>query len=94
MHSMRSSTDGSVGSSSKGLSEKMESDEKETIRSALEEGQQWLHSNPEADAEEIRDKQKDIESVCAPIVAKYYGSNAGAGASAQDEDEQQDFDEL
>jgi heat shock protein 5 len=94
MHSMRSATDGGVGGSSKGLSEKMESAEKETILSALEEGQQWLDSNPEADAEEIRDKQKEIESICAPIVTKYYGSTAGASASAQEEEEQQDFDEL
>jgi len=94
MHSMRSTTDGGVGGSREGLNEKMESAEKETILSALEEGQQWLDSNPEADAEEIRDKQKEIESICAPIVTKYYGSSAGASASAQEEEEQQDFDEL
>ena len=37
----------------KGLSEKLNSEEKEKIMDALKDGQSWLDSNPEADAEEI-----------------------------------------
>merc|ERR1712100_544158 len=51
IHSMRSTAEGS--SDNKGLSEKMDSDEKEKILDALKDGQSWLDSNPEADAEEI-----------------------------------------
>ena len=48
---MRSATSGS--GDNKGLSEKLDSEEKEKIMDALERGQSWLKSNPESDAEEI-----------------------------------------
>jgi len=32
---------------------------------ALKDGQSWLDSNPEADAEEIKEKHKEIEGICA-----------------------------
>merc|ERR1712166_800023 len=54
MHSMRTATEGS--GDNKGLSEKLDDDEKETIM----------------DAEEIKDKQKEVEGICAPIISKYY----------------------
>merc|ERR1712205_90839 len=59
IHSMRSATEGS--GENKGLSEKMDSDEKEKILDALKDGQSWLDSNPEADAEEIKEKHKEID---------------------------------
>merc|ERR1719164_413169 len=42
----------------KGLGEKMDEDEKETIDDAIKDGQDWLSSNPEADAEEIKEKRE------------------------------------
>ena len=48
---MRSATEGS--GDNKGLSEKLDSEDKEKIMDALKDGQSWLDSNPEADAEEI-----------------------------------------
>merc|ERR1712137_1206775 len=62
IHSMRSATEGS--GENKGLSEKMDSDEKEKIMDALKDGQSWLDSNPEADAEEIKEKHKEVEGIC------------------------------
>merc|ERR1712072_1398274 len=89
LHSMRSAAEGS--GENKGLSEKLESDEKEKIMDAIKDGQSWLDSNPEADAEEIKEKQKEIEGICAPIVSKYYGQggggDGGSGAGDDDEDE-------
>jgi len=79
IHAMRSATEGS--GENKGLSEKMESDEKEQILDALKDGQSWLDSNPEADAEEIKEKHKEIEGICAPIVSKYYGAGGGGGGT-------------
>ena len=38
--------------------------EKEKILDALKDGQSWLDSNPEADAEEIKEKHKEIEGIC------------------------------
>merc|ERR1719216_274698 len=93
IHSMRSATEGS--GENKGLSEKMDSDEKEQIMDALKDGQSWLDSNPEADAEEIKEKHKEVEGICAPIVSKYYGAGGGpGGGSGDEEDEDEAHDEL
>merc|ERR1712139_394921 len=86
LHSMRSAAEGS--GENKGLSEKLESDEKEKIMDAIKDGQSWMDSNPEAEAEEIKEKQKEIEGICAPIVSKYYGQGAGAGADDADMEEE------
>merc|ERR1719299_279378 len=90
LHSMRSATEGS--GDNKGLSEKLDEDEKEKIMDAIKDGQSWIDSNPEADAEEIKEKHKEVEGVCAPIVSKYYG--AGGGGGGGDEDEEEAHDEL
>merc|ERR1712195_336503 len=93
LHSMRSAAEGS--GDNKGLSEKLESDEKEKIMDAIKDGQSWLDSNPEADAEEIKEKQKEIEGICAPIVSKYYGQGGGGGGGeGGEEDEEEAHDEL
>merc|ERR1719454_2596195 len=92
LHSMKSATEGS--GENKGLSEKMEEEEKEKIMDALKDGQSWLDSNPEADAEEIKEKHKEIEGICAPIISKYYGAGGGGGDAGGDEDEEEAHDEL
>merc|ERR1712037_54530 len=93
VHSMRSAVEGS--GDNKGLSEKMGEDEKEKIQDALKDGQSWLDSNPEADAEEIKEKHKEVEGICAPIVSKYYGAGGGGGGGGGDEDEEDEaHDEL
>merc|ERR1712230_339811 len=97
LHSMKSATEGS--GENKGLSEKLDSDEKEKIMDAIKDGQEWLDSNPEADAEEIKEKHKEVEGTCAPIVSKYYGSGGGggggdAGGSGGGEEEEEAHDEL
>merc|ERR1712050_594961 len=95
LHSMRSASEGS--GENKGLSEKLDSDEKEKIMDALKDGQSWLDSNPEADAEEIKEKHKEVEGICAPIVSKYYGQGGGGGGGGgggDEEDEEEAHDEL
>ena len=49
----------------------MDLDEEWKILNALKEGQEWLDANPEADAEQIIDKHKDVDGICHPIVYKY-----------------------
>merc|ERR1712071_580614 len=93
LHSMRSATEGS--GDNKGLSEKLDSEEKEQIMDALKDGQSWLDSNPEADAEEIEEKHKEVEGICAPIVSKYYGAGGGGGGGGDEEKEEEEaHDEL
>jgi heat shock protein 5 len=91
LHSMRSAAEGS--SDGKGLSEKLDDNEKEQISETIKDAQSWLDSNPDADAKEIKDKQKDVEAVCAPIISKYY--QAGGGSGGMDEEDDEDaHDEL
>jgi heat shock protein 5 len=92
IHSMKSAVDGS--GDNKGLGEKMDEDEKETIDDAIKDGQDWLSSNPEADAEEIKEKQKEIEGICSPIIQKYYQGGAGGGADDDEDDDDEAHDEL
>merc|ERR1739847_244457 len=93
VHSMRGAAEGS--GDNKGLSEKLDSEEKEKIMDAIKDGQSWMDSNPEADAEEIKEKHKEVEGICAPIVSKYYGAGGGGGGGdAGDDDEDEAHDEL
>jgi len=65
------------------------------IQDALKDGQEWIDSNPEADAEEIKDKHKEIEGICAPIISKYYGQGGGGGGGDEGgDDEDEAHDEL
>merc|ERR1712086_1074560 len=89
IHSMRSATEGS--GDNKGLSEKLDEEE---IQDALKDGQSWLDSNPEADSEEIKEKHKEVEGICAPIISKYYGAGGGEGGGGAEEDEDEAHDEL
>lgn len=86
---------GSLKSTLEGpLAEKIDEEEKDQIKEAMEEGQDWLQNNPEAEAEEIKEKQKEIEETCAPIISKHYGGGAQGGNSDEDDDDDDSHDEL
>jgi len=88
LHSMTSAVEGS-------LKDKLDDDEKEEITEAVRDGQSWMAENSDADAEDIKEKQKEIESVCAPIVSKHYGAGGMGGGHDDDDDDDDDaHDEL
>ncbi|EER09900.1 heat shock protein 70 precursor, putative [Perkinsus marinus ATCC 50983] len=88
LRAMRSAVEGS--GSFKGLGDKMDEDEKNEVLDAVSDGEEWLQANGEtAEPDEIKDQQKEVEGVCAPIVSKYY--NAGA-ADEEDEDDDDYYD--
>merc|ERR1712072_1568193 len=89
LYSMKSAVEGS--GDNKGLGEKMDEDEKETVDDAIKDGQDWLASNPEADAEEIQEKQKEIEGICSPIISKYH-QGGGSGSDDDGDDDSDDDD--
>jgi heat shock protein 5 len=82
LHSMTSAVENS-------LKDKLDDDEKEEINEAVKDGQTWMMENADADAEDIKEKQKEVEAVCAPIVSKHYG---GAGPGHDDDDDDDDDD--
>jgi heat shock protein 5 len=89
LYSMRSAMDGQGGKS--GLGDKIESPERDQVQDALREGQAWLDVNPEAEAEDIREKQQEVERVCGPIVSKYH---SGATSGSRVDEEEAVDDEL
>jgi len=94
IHGLKSAVEG--GADGKGLGDKMDEEDKEKVREAMEDGQSWMDSNAEADAEDIKEKHKEVEGICAPIISKYYGAGgAGAGGAGGDDDEDDEaHDEL
>merc|ERR1711959_231256 len=81
LHSMKSAVEGSG--------------ENKTVDDAIKDGQDWLSSNPDADTEEIKEKQKEIEGICSPIIQKYYQGAGGGGGDDEDEDDDDEaHDEL
>ncbi|XP_061347551.1 heat shock 70 kDa protein isoform X1 [Gastrolobium bilobum] len=59
---------------------KLSPDEKEKIEKAVEDAIQWLEGNQLAEVEEFEDKQKELEGICNPVIAKMYqGGGAGGG---------------
>jgi len=54
------------------LADKLSSDDKETIKEAVEEALSWLGSNGDASKEAYQDKLKEVEKICNPIVSSVY----------------------
>jgi len=88
LHSMRSTVEGSADN--KGLSDKLDEEEKSTVLEAVKDGESWLKDNVEAEAEEVKEKQKKVEKICAPIISKHYQGGAGAAGASEEDDEAHD----
>merc|ERR1719394_1317354 len=56
----------------KNISEKIPQDDKNTISEKCNEALNWLDNNQTAEVDEFKDKQKEVESVCNPIITKLY----------------------
>lgn len=68
------------------LAEKLDPQDGDALKEALEDGEQWLEANPEADTEEIKEKQKEVESIASPIIQRFYGDPGSAPSDEDDED--------
>jgi len=80
------------------LGGKISAEDKETIEEAVTAAIDWLDENAESGAEEYKEKLKELEGKCNPIVSKLYqgagGSEGGAGAEAEDFGGDDTSDEL
>merc|ERR1719217_710879 len=66
----------------KKLGAKISEEDKEAVMNAVEEGIKWVDASVDADEEAFKEKQKEIEGICNPIVSKLYqagGAPPGAG---------------
>jgi heat shock protein 1/8 len=60
----------------------LDESDKQTATAAIEKAVQWLHSNQEAAKEEFEHQQKELETICAPIMQKMYAQGGAGGADA------------
>jgi heat shock protein 5 len=73
----------------KGISDKIDADEKKGLVSMIDEALDWLEENPEAEAEEYQAKQKEVEQVSNPIMRKVYGSSGAPGGGSDSGDSEE-----
>ena len=79
------------------LADKLESDEKEKIETAVKEALEWLDDNQSMEKEDYEEKLKEVEAVCNPIISAVYqrsGGAPGGGGASGEEDEDDSHDEL
>lgn len=72
------------------LADKLDEEEKTTIKTALEETENWLKSNQDATKEEYEEQQKQLEEVCNPIISKAYKDQPHSAGDAAPEEEDYD----
>jgi len=70
----------------KGIADKIPEGDKAELESAIEEALEWLDENPEADAEEYKEKLKEVEGLANPIMKDMYGAGGAPGGDDEDED--------
>ncbi|CAH9089605.1 unnamed protein product [Cuscuta epithymum] len=76
------------------LADKLESDEKEKIDTAVKEALEWLDDNQTAEKEDYDEKLKEVEAVCNPIISAVYGRSGGGPSGGASEDDDDSHDEL
>lgn len=69
------------------LADKIQDDDKDTIKEALQDAQDWLNSNDDAERDDYESKLKDLQSICDPIISKVYKEHGGAGGPGDYDDE-------
>lgn len=68
---------------------KISDSDKKSMKAAIDSALEWLESNPEAEADEYKERLKEVEEATKPILASMYqnaGGAGGAGGAGADED--------
>ncbi|KAI6692440.1 hypothetical protein NL676_020150 [Syzygium grande] len=69
------------------LADKIDTDDKEKIESALKEALEWLDENQNtAEKEDFDEKLKEVEAVCTPVIKQVYEKSGGSSASPEDDE--------
>lgn len=63
------------------LADKFAPGEKDTVLNKVNEVEEWMSSNQNADIEDYEGKQKELERMFNPIASKLYGQAGSAGAA-------------
>ncbi|KAB1201145.1 Luminal-binding protein 5 [Morella rubra] len=76
------------------LADKLESDEKDKIETAVKEALEWLDDNQSAEKEDYEEKLKEVEAVCNPIITAVYQRSGGAPGGGESGEDDDSHDEL
>jgi len=77
----------------KGLADKLSEEDKEELTGAIDEALDWMDENPEADAEEFSEKQKEVEKIANPIMRELYQGQKPGGEGGDEGGDDYDFDD-
>jgi heat shock protein 5 len=69
------------------LADKLDEDDKSTIKDAITDAGDWLNANGDAEKDDFEDKLKELQGICDPIISKVYQASGGQGAGGDDEEE-------
>jgi heat shock protein 5 len=75
----------------KGVGDKIDESEKKELVGIVDEALDWLEENPEAEADEIKEKQKEVEAVANPIMKKVYAAGGGPSGDSDDDDDADNY---
>merc|ERR1711957_587592 len=75
------------------LADKLEEDDKSTIKDALTDAQDWLNSNADAEKDDFEEKLKELQATCDPIIKKVYEAAGGQGQDGGSDEEEEEFEE-
>jgi heat shock protein 5 len=78
----------------KGVADKIDEAEKNELVGIIDEALDWLEENPESEAEEYSEKQKEVEQVANPIMKKVYAAGGGPGGDEEEGGDDFGDDEL
>ena len=75
----------------KGLADKMDAGDKESVEKAVQDALDWMDENQEAESEDYKAKLKELEKVVNPIMQKVYQQTGGAPGGAPGGGDDEDF---
>ena len=70
------------------LADKIDAEDKDKIKEALQTASDWLKEHEDAEKEDLESQLKELQSVCDPIIAKVYKQHGGPTAGGSSEDEE------
>ncbi|KAK2983228.1 hypothetical protein RJ640_023348 [Escallonia rubra] len=76
-----------IGDSDK-LADKIDSDDKEKIESALKDALEWLDDNQQAEKDDFDEKMKELEDLLNPVINQAYAKHGTSHAEDEDHDDE------
>ena len=76
------------------LGEVLEEEDKEKMKEAVEEALEWIDEEAaDAETDDFKEKMKEVQDICQPIIAKAYEKGGAGGAGGQEDEDEEDEDE-